>query len=243
MSTEKVEEKEKKIKKKEVTYLEKDKQDKLRTFSKITYILARIAKVFMIIGVVGVAIAMILAPVLVKNIKIKNNTIEVFGEKIEYKENNGKIDLSIKGENVGSLTSDEKVEFDHIISELEKTNITKVFTYLEIVLALSIVTLFVYYFMLKHVDKLFTNIHDLDTPFNSDNLEHTKKIAFLSLIVLIVSFVSDLLSSAYLDNSNVSINLTSVVTVLILYAVSYLFEYACILQKDSKATIYSEIDE
>ncbi len=229
--------------KKENINLPKEKQGRLKTYSKIIYILTRIAKVCLIIGIAFLALTMIIAPVLVKNIKIENGTIEVFDNKLEYVERDGKVALEIKGEPIGTLTSEEKVSFDYIIKELENANISKTFAYIEITIALGVVAMFVLYFILKRIDKLFTNIHDFDTPFNDANLEHIRKIAYLSLALIIVRFVSDLFSQLVLDSKTVNVDIVSIVTVMIIYVGSLVFEYACNLQKESKATIYTEISK
>lgn len=235
---------EKKVKavkaKKEVTHLTKEKQKKLKTYSKIIYVLTRIAKVCLIIGIVFMALGMILTPVIVKNTKVKDNTLEVFGNKVEYVEKDGKLEMSIKGTPIGTLTNEEKVSLDYVIKEIENTNISNTFAYIEIVIALGIVSMFVLYFILKHVDKLFTNIYEFDTPFNNANLEHIKRIAYLALVLIIVNFVTDMFSQLVVSSSSARINLTSVVSVIIIYVVSIIFEYACNLQKESEATIYTE---
>lgn len=241
--TEKTEKKEKVVKKKEIVKLEKDKQDKLKTLSKITYIIAKISKVLAIIGIVGMAIAMIFTPVLVKNIKIENGSIEVFGDKVEYVPNDGKMEIVVNNTNVGTLTDDEKLAFDYVLKELENTNMTKTFAFAELTLVFGIATMIVFFFVMQHVDKLFINIHDLDTPFNQDNLNHVKRIAYLSLILLILSVASNFISSLFVKSDALEISFVSITGVIVLYIISYVFEYACILQKDSKATIYDEINE
>ena len=138
------------------------------------------------------------------------------------------------------MTSEEKISFDYIIKEIEKTNVFKTFAFVELTIILGIASMLVLYFILKHLDELFTNIYNLDTPFNENNLNHIKRIAYLALILLIINFVSDLFSGVFISNGATKVDLISVITVMIVYIISLIFEYACLLQKESKTTIYYE---
>ena len=229
--------------KKEISTLPKEKQRRLKVYSKIIYCLTRICRAFVIISMIGLAIAMIATPVLVKNIKIKDGTVEVYGNKVTYEEKDGKIELSVKETPIGTLTDKEKESFDYIIKELEKTNMSKTFAYAEVAIALGLCSMFVLYSILKRIDKLFTNIYEFDTPFNEANLEHLRKITYLSLVLLIVDFVADIFAQATIGGDNFSVSLVSVATIMVLYVITVIFEYACTLQKESKATIYTQASE
>ena len=85
---------------------------------------------------------------------------------------------------------------------------------------------------------LFVNISEKDTPFTEENSDYINKIAYLSLVTVLISFVADIVSSLFFKDSMVSFNLSRVIYVLILYIIAYIFEYACILQKESKKNIY-----
>ena len=231
-------------KKKTVTVeLDKDKLERTRTFSKILYILARIAKVFMVLGVIGMALLMAITPVVVKNFKVEGNTINAFGQKVTYKEKDDKFNLYFGDVEIGSLTSEEKVSFDYVLKELENTNIAKAFGFLEFALVCETAVLVILYFVFKYLDKLFVNICNSDTPFTNDNLEYLQKITKLIFITVIISFAGDLLSTMFFSSSMVSFNLSTLVLVLVLYVITYIFEYACMLQNKSKAVMFDDIDE
>ena len=125
-----------------------------------------------------------------------------------------------------------------VISELEKTDMTRSFAFIELALIAGVAVMFIYYFILRYVDMLFTNISNNETPFTSENKDYLDKIAYLSLISVIISLVSDIVSSLFFGNSMVHIDLTNVIVVLGLYTIAYIFEYACILQKDSNNKMY-----
>ena len=218
--------------------LEKNKQERLKTLSKIIYILARIGKILSIIAIVGLLLCVILTPVVVKNIKFEDQTVTMFGNELKYETNGNQVDLYIDNVIVGSMTSDEKVGFDMIISKLEDTDMTKSFAFIELALIAGSAIMFIFYFILRYVDMLFVNISEKDTPFTEENSDYINKIAYLSLVTVLISFVADIVSSLLFKDSMVSFNLSRVIYVLILYIIAYIFEYACILQKESKKNIY-----
>lgn len=218
--------------------LEKNKQERLKTLSKIIYILARIGKILSIIAIVGLLLCVVLTPVVVKNIKFEDQKITMFGNELKYETNGNQIDLYIDNVIVGSMTSDEKVSFDMIISKLEDTDMTKSFAFIELALIAGSAIMFIFYFILRYVDMLFVNISEKDTPFTEENSDYINKIAYLSLVTVLISFVADIVSSLFFKDSMVSFNLSRVIYVLILYIIAYIFEYACILQKESKKNIY-----
>ena len=85
---------------------------------------------------------------------------------------------------------------------------------------------------------LFVNICKNETPFTNENSDYLDKIAYLTLITVIITLVSDIISSIFFKTSMIHISLSSVIMVLGLYTVDYIFEYACILQKNSKNKMY-----
>lgn len=216
-----------------------NKQNKIKTLSKVMFILAKIAKVFIIIGSISILLFMSVAPVLVKNIKIEDNVISFFGNTLEYKTDGDTNHLMLDNIAIGSLTDDEVIMYDYVISEIKDVNMTKIFISVEISLLFTVAIMVISYFILDNVYKLFTNIHNEPTPFTEDNLVYINKIAYLSLIALIVSFVADLLTNIFFDISMIGVSLSQVLIVLVLYIVAYLFEYACVLQKESKSKMYN----
>ena len=220
--------------------LDNTKQKRIKSFSQLIYIFAKIIKVFTIIGGVCLIIAMAIVPVLVKNIKVEDGTLNVFDSKLEYRldDKNQNI-LSIDGIEIGSISNEEKVGFDYIMSELAKTNVTKIFAFVEISIIFGIAIMVVYYLILDNIYKLFSNIYNDETPFTMNSLNYVNKIAYYGLIYVIVSFVSDILSNILFNVSVTNISLTKIAVVLVLYIVSYVYEYACILQNKSKLKLYN----
>ena len=223
---------------------DKDKQQKMKFLSKFIYILAKIGKVITIIAGVCILLAMAITPVLVGNISIKDNSITIFGEKVEYENHEDEIVISVKGVKVGSITGDDMVKFNLATNELDKINIPKLFSYVEFALVTSAAIMVLTYFILLYLEKLFRNIYNNETPFIIDNINYIKKIAYLLIAIVATSFVCDLISTAIFDYAiSAKIDLTSLIYVLIILSIAYIFEYGYELQKNSKATMYSEVEE
>ena len=223
---------------------DKDKQQKMKFLSKFIYILAKIGKVITIIAGVCLLLAMAITPVLVGNISIKDNSITIFGEKVEYENHEDEIVISVKGVKVGSITGDDMVKFNLATNELDKINIPKLFSYVEFALVTSAAIMVLTYFILLYLEKLFRNIYNNETPFIIDNINYIKKIAYLLIAIFATSFVCDLISTAIFDYAiSAKIDLTSLIYVLIILSIAYIFEYGYELQKNSKATMYSEVEE
>ena len=223
---------------------DKDKQQKMKFLSKFIYILAKIGKVITIIAGVCILLAMAITPVLVGNISIKDNSITIFGEKVEYENHEDEIVISVKGVKVGSITGDDMPKFNLATNELDKINIPKLFSYVEFALVTSVAIMVLTYFILLYLEKLFRNIYNNETPFIIDNINYIKKIAYLLIAIVATSFVCDLISSAIFDFAiSAKIDLTSLIYVLIIFSIAYIFEYGYELQKNSKATMYGEIED
>ena len=220
---------------------DKEKQQRIKFFSKFISILAILGKVVVSISIIGLLIAMVATPVLVKNIKVNEDSLEIFSNKVTYENKDNKIDLKIGDTIIGTLDNDEIAAFNLIISELKNTNIPKAFGYLELYLASTIAVLVLTYLALSHTEKLFNNIHNDNTPFTLDNVNHIKKVAYFLIAIIITSFVCELLSSLIFNYGIFgNVNIPSLLFVLIVITISYIFEYGYELQKNSKARMYDE---
>ena len=228
----------KEVKSKKGNGLSKEKQDRVRTLSKIIYIVTRIFRVFTVIGIFCLLLGVVLTPVIVRNVKIQDGTISIFDMDLEYKYGDNNVDLLMGDVLIGSFSNEEKANFDLIISELEKTDVTRTFALIELALISSVAVMFICFFILKYIDMLFVNICKNETPFTNENSDYLDKIAYLTLITVIITLVSDIISSIFFKTSMIHISLSSVIMVLGLYPVDYIFEYACILQKNSKNKMY-----
>lgn len=239
-----MEEKEKKEEKKKGTIkkvkpacFDKKKQNVIKTLSNVVYILAKVFKVFVIIGIVFSLFGMIITPAFIKNIDVSDDSINVFGYKISF-ENTSDDKIVIKHDNLKLVElGSEDIYSKKIINEINEDNKSKIFSFFELNLLVTTFTLMLSYFMLTYIEKLFMNIYKEDTPFTEENLSYVREILVLYIVCACIPIVSSLLSEAFFgySNNNSSFPIT---LIFVLFVGVYLFEYACILQKNSKLKMY-----
>ena len=244
----KTEEKEKKTKtkKEEVSEVkfDLDKQSKVKFFSKFIYILAKIGKVCSILVAVCLLIGVIVAPVFTKNIKIENNELYVFNEKIHYVHDKNDIILKYNNLDIGTISGEEATDFDIAINELSNVNIASMFGVVEFYLVVALAMCVVVYMLFNYLDKLFKNIHNLDTPFTEENINYVKKITYLVIVLVVGPYICGLIGQILVKSKMIhfEIDLIYLLYILILFSITYIFEYGYELQKDTKAKIYGDIN-
>ncbi len=216
--------------------MEKEKQKNLKVLSKIIYILAKITKIFMLIGIVSVAFIMCIVPTIFKYLKITENTITVDKEVYNYKiENNQFIVTDEKGK---ESKYDINTNFD-VKEYLKNYNTNDYILHIELLLISSIIMIVISYLIVNLLEKLFRNIYN-DNPFTEENTGYLRNIAKYSLYSFIISMILQIIFSL-ISNIEIDINFggTSIMTILILYATTYVFEYGTKLQEKSSEKIYS----
>ena len=97
--------------------------------------------------------------------------------------------------------------------------------------------------ILNYVEKLFNNIKNNQTPFTLENVDFIKKNSYLMIALIFITPISDTLFSIISSVSNGEENpfeIMNILEILIIFSMSYIFEYEYEIQKDSKGKIYSE---
>lgn len=243
---------EKKIEEKETTKdysIEKKDQKRLKGISKFLYVIAKILKVFAIIGIVGIALVMLCIPIISGNIKTEKkenaNVIKVFDNDIYYRRGEHNFEI-FKLDDNGNETEKTEIKtqgdintLNEVFDYLEKNDYTKMTVYAEIVLALVIVALVIEIKVLNKVYDFFKNIYDKTTPFTEDNISLLEGIAKLSIIEFILGIVISIVSAIFI-NRGTTVPMTNILTIVVLYAFIYIFKYGYKLQKETKGKIYSE---
>ena len=221
--------------------LSKEKQGKLQTISKIISICSIIGRVFCIIGVVGVVLAMLIVPFITGNIKVSesNKTIKIFDEEIKYERDDKTLTFTKDDDTTTIDDKDAVFALNKVFDYLEENDLTKITIFVELTFVFAIASLIITFMMLAKVRKLFDNIHDKNTPFIMENVEYIRKIAIFLIILAAVKIAAGSLSSLLItSSSSFSFSLTDVVFILVVYVISYIFEYGCSLQAKSEAKIY-----
>ena len=214
------------------------KQKEVKTLSNVISLIGKIGAIVLKVAIPFIILGMILVPYIVNNIEIKDN-------EIVFKTDN----IKIIGENKIEIHDIIIGEFDiqdedyDVIEMFEDNSNIKIITYIETGLVFLLVELYIMIIILRCVEKLFNNIKDKTTPFTLDNVKYIKKISYLIIALILITPISDILFSIILGIStggSSPFELMSILEILIIFSMSYIFEYGYEIQKDSKGKIYSE---
>lgn len=203
--------------KESVVKFKKEKQIKVKLISKIIYIMANIVnKIF--IGVAVLISIMILAlPFIGKSARISGT------------------DLLISNVKVASITTYGELAYEHINNH----SFDEIIFHAEILLVGSLISIVCIAKVFENLYKLFFNIHNGDTPFTLDNINRIKKISFFIIFYIVFSFIYGVMCSILMElNLGAELELTDIVYALIIYSISFIFEYGYELQIDSKGKMY-----
>ena len=226
--------------------IEKQDQKRLKGISKFFYIVAKIVKVFAIIGIVGMFIAMLCVPIITTNIKATKGedigTLKVFDNEFYYKrdEKNFEFYEKDKIEDKTVISSQRDIDaLNKVFDYLEDNDLVKLTIFAEIEFVLIAVVLFIEFKIFKKVHDFFKNLHDESTPFIAENIELLKEIGKLLIVGVIVGFIIGVISTLVVGTS-LFVSTTGILEILAVFVAMYIFKYGYKIQKDTKGKIYSE---
>ena len=224
-----------------VVKLKEEKQKKVKVLSKIISIVSKIGKVCCIIGIVAVAFAAIVVPIIMGNINVKDNEVVFKNNIVRIIDKDDKMIVKAKGTMVATIDDERSLEIIRDIRDNELDNKVLVTTYAELGMIFLIATLYLTFLLLKHLDKLFTNINSGETPFTLENVDHIKKMAYLMIALIVIPSISAVMFELMVQKDlNIDLNTFSVLEILIIFVMSYIFEYGYEIQLDSKGTMYGK---
>ena len=217
-----------------VVKFKKEKQEKVKGLSKAIYIIAEIGKVIVSIAIVMALIGIIILPILALNVEIQEqNKIKAFGTEFEYQTRNEEMVLQYDGGEVIIGLVDENTGMNAILEKIRNTSELSIIIIGEIFLICSVIVLICIYNIMKHVKNLFINIHNGDTPFTRENVQSIKKIAKYMIITILLPSITE-------NSITIGIDLIEILYILIIFCISYIFEYGYEIQLDSKGKIYGD---
>ena len=233
-----------------VVKFEKEKQKKLKVISKIIYIIAKIGRIAARIGSICLLVATILGIVVINSINVKSDTeIEVgMGQEVvEFKNVNDEIVVSGTDSNrldkIEVVDIESKEELRKIIDIFRKNSKASLIAYVIVTMIFMIASLILLEITLRHLEKLFKNIHDGDTPFTLDNVNHIKKMSYFMIAVTIVSTIGNAIGNTIIKE-DIDFNIGfGLIYILVMYSIAYIFEYGYQIQLDSKGRIYGDENE
>ena len=217
-----------------IVKFKKEKQEKVKGLSKAIYIIAEIGKVIVSIAIVMALIGIIILPILAFNVEIQEqNKIKAFGTEFEYQTRNEEMVLKYANGEVVIGLVDENTDMNSILEKIRNTSKFSIIVIGEIFLICSVIVLICIYNIMKHVKNIFLNIHNGDTPFTRENVQSIKKTAKYMIITILLPTITE-------NSVTIGIDLLEVLYILIIFCLSYIFEYGYEIQLDSKGKIYGE---
>ncbi len=227
-----------------VVKFKNEKQKKVKVLSKIVAVISKIGWICSIVGISLVVLSAILLPIALKNIEMDDNKITYNDEVIEIADENNKLVLKHNNVIFAEESDQQTIALIKDVIEHNQNNKTLLIVYSEAGLITLISYLVLLLFMFKRLEKLFNNINSGDTPFTLENVEHIKKIAYLMIALIIFPNLCEIIFELILKQDlNISFELFNVIEILILFVISYIFEYGYEIQLDSKGKMYGDENE
>ncbi len=213
------------------------KQNQVKTLSNIISLIGKIGKIVLMVAIPFVIMAMILVPYVINNVEVKGNNISLKTENIEIVDNKT---LELFG--VAVVGVEEELEYKQVVDIFTNNSKFAIIGYLEGGFVFLLVDIVIMIIVLGYVEKLFNNIKNNNTPFTLDNVNYIKRISYMMIALIMITPISGALFNLLIDNFENSggFELMSILEILIIFSMSYIFEYGYEIQKDSKGIMYEE---
>jgi len=211
------------------------KQNRVKNLSNVISMVGKIGSIVLMVVIPFLIIAMLLLPYIINN-------VEIIDDNISFKSDNIKLidDLNVSINDVIVMGIDG-ISLRDVKDIFINNTKGEIIFYVEGGLFFVIVNLIIMIIILKYVEKLFNNIKNNSTPFILDNVNLIKRISYLMIALIMINPISEVLFNNLININNVDIGIDfiSVLEILIIFSMSYVFEYGYEIQKDSKGKMYS----
>lgn len=222
----------------------KEQQNKMKNLSKAISIMAKIGRIACIVSIPALAISMIVIGIFANKTEIRGNDIIFDGiEVISITDEGNSISLTFANSTVTEKT--EQSEIAAFRELLQNNSKAVIIGYIETGFAFLLICLVLMIIMLKALENLFNNINEGDTPFTLENVGYIKKIAYLLIAVTVLPGAVGAIFEGILkmDLNLGGFGLFTLVEILFLFSIAYIFQYGYEIQLDSNGRMYGEEDE
>lgn len=226
-----------------VVKFKSEQQSKMKGLSKAISVISKIGKIICIICIPIVIATMIISGIFISKVSIKDDEI-IFDNSsvLSIVESDDKMIIKVGDAVLGETTDkNEVIKVKEIVKNNSKITIL---AYLETGFIFLIVSLVIVSIMFKALENLFDNINKGDTPFTLENVGYIKKIAYLMIVVTLLPSIVGVIFEAILKvDLNIGFEMFSLVEILFLFSIAYIFEYGYEIQLDSKGKMYGDENE
>lgn len=212
------------------------KRKNVRILSKIMYIFAVILQYICVIASGAVLLGIIVLPVLSKNIKFKENKFIIFNQELKYETSEDDTQILFSYEDSSLAYTMPNGESAQKFTELfTKQNYNKFLVYLGIEMLGSLAMLVIVFLALRYAKKILKGLFENLAIFNQQNSLLLEKISKVIIIYVLLEAILTLVLSLLLDfNVYMHINFMGIAGAILLYLLSYIFDYGYSLQECSK---------
>ncbi len=227
-----------------VIKFKKEQQAKMKGLSKAISVIARIGRIVVIVCIPIIVLAMIVFGLAVGNFEVLDGEIRYNGKdtNVVIVEDDDSLSVEIDGVKLAETTNVN--EITKIKKMLVNNSKYVILGYGEFGLAFLVVCLVLMIVMLKALENLFNNINRGDTPFTLENVRYIKKMAYLMIAITILPNVVGAIYGMFLRmDLDIDLELFSLVEILFLFSIAYIFQYGYEIQLDSKGKMYGDGNE
>ena len=220
-----------------VVKFNEEKQKRVKTLSNIISLIGNIGKIVMMVAIPFMVLAMVLVPYVISNVEVVDNKVELTSDNIEVVDNK-----TIQLFGVAVIGIDEEISEGEVLEIFNDFSKGEIILYIESGFVFLLIDIVICIFILGYVEKLFKNIKENNTPFTLDNVNYIKKISYLMIGLIIISPIGGMLFNIIKPDieAESTFELMSMIEILIIFSMSYIFEYGYEIQKDSKGIMYNE---
>lgn len=229
-----------------IVKFKREKQKKMKGLSSAIAIISKISRIAVLVAIPAIVATMIILGVLTSKMEFRDDILSFRGLDEEIRlvidDDNSKIMVNGKTvlDNIKDPNNTIKI-FRDIINNNSKYVLIG---YMELGFIFLLISLVFIYKMLKHLEQLFNNIKKGDTPFTLENVSHIKKMSYLMILVtLLPSFGGAIFEILLGLDLNVGFEMFTLLEVLFLFSIAYIFEYGYEIQLDSNGKMYGDENE
>ncbi len=218
-----------------------EQQKKVKGLSRGIALIAKLGKILLMIALPVILLAMVAMPYLIQITSVHGNEIMIKSGKypLTINEVDNHIKITYKNEVIEETY--QGLEFSKIREFYQRYTKGEMITYVEIALSVLMVTLIILMIILTHLEKLFKNIEQEQTPFTLENIHHIKKMAYLMIGLIILPNFSEVVMEFILKADfpfGFGFELFDLMEILFLFSMVYIFQYGYEIQLDSKGRMY-----
>ncbi len=208
-----------------------ENKSKIRSWARGFHILCVIEKVLLYISVIALLGATFLLPGIIREVKIDDEQITIFDEKIDYEIKDVNF-LKITHNNKSYNINSKKVLLPVVekLKELSNNKLSKIIT---IIFVFSIITIILYIIILKKVDSILVRMKEEEKAFVKGGSDTIVKIMYFLIAILIIRLIGDLVISFVLkvQSINIHFDVSIIIQLLIVYFISLIYKNGELLEE------------